>query len=360
MISPSRTSSPPSVPAGRNNQAPVDTESSDQVANIPLGPVVPLSRASPELGLTEVEGQYMDPTSGLAFLQRAWKRLSGHGLQQRPLSSRIPDHSDDVFKQSQQCAGDKPLETNVGRQESPLNMPDPETATELLAFYFDVCIATYRFLHRPSVYKWMHQLQDNAEKGHSLSRDIGEMKASVVLTALAIATFHRGKSKDGRSPEEANSAIRDSDRLFVAAINLSDRATGYPSVESVQAKLIHTLYLLHSSRMNNAWYVFGNAIQTIAAMGLHRKTSRVRFMANNGAPGDYILSQCRRRCFWVAYTLDTYLGVILGRPRHYNDDSIDQEFPDAVNDEDMTSAGPLAGSRRYKDCDTESLIYHAK
>jgi hypothetical protein len=60
----------------------------------------------------------------------------------------------------------------------------------------------------------------------------------------------------------------------------------------------------------------------------------------------------------VAYILDKYLGVIFGRPRHYHDEDIDQKFPDLVNDEDMTSAGPNGTSSN--DCHVESLVYHAK
>jgi hypothetical protein len=39
------------------------------------------SRASPELDAAEIEGQYSDPTSGLTFLHRAYRRFSSHRRQ---------------------------------------------------------------------------------------------------------------------------------------------------------------------------------------------------------------------------------------------------------------------------------------
>ncbi|KAK2015956.1 hypothetical protein LZ32DRAFT_689309 [Colletotrichum eremochloae] len=47
------------------------------------------------------------------------------------------------------------------------------------------------------------------------------------------------------------------------------------------------------------------------------------------------------RTFWKAYVLDKYLGVVLGRPRHFHDDDIDQGYPDRIDDEDMTAQGPV-------------------
>jgi hypothetical protein len=61
----------------------------------------------------------------------------------------------------------------------------------------------------------------------------------------------------------------------------------------------------------------------------------------------------------VAYTIDKYLAVVFGRPRLYHDEDIDQDFPDCVNDEDMTPQG-RAAHEPQSDCHMDSLINHAK
>ncbi|KAG6354198.1 hypothetical protein INS49_004802 [Diaporthe citri] len=54
---------------------------------------------------------------------------------------------------------------------------------------------------------------------------------------------------------------------------------------------------------------------------------------------DYVYKQCRKRTFWTAYILEKYLGVVTGRPRHFHDDDLDQDYPDGVNDADMSMDG---------------------
>lgn len=258
--------------------------------------------------------------------------------------------------QTQMTAGDKPYDVDVRGEArfSPLEtLPDRETAIELVASYFEVCIATYRFLHRPTVERWLAIIEHNRQSGRPVSSGLGETRASLVLVVVAIAAFHRGKLRG-----EEN--IRWSDRVFLAAAELLDSATGYPSFESVQARLIQVLYLLHTSRMNQAWYVFGSVLQLISAIGLHRREDRSRKVGpSTDTQPDYVRSQMCQRTFWTAYILDQYLGVLFGRPRHFHDGDIDQVMPELVDDEDMTTEGPRP-SLTPKDCSLASLVFHAK
>lgn len=111
--------------------------------------------------------------------------------------------------------------------------------------------------------------------------------------------------------------------------------------------------------MNQAWYTFGNVIPVISALGLHRKATRHRGGGGQIPAMDYISSECCKRTFWVVYTLDKYLAVVFGRPRFYHDDDIDQDYPDRVNDEDMTPQGPSL-SEPLVDCHIDALIFHAR
>ncbi|KAK2059828.1 fungal-specific transcription factor domain-containing protein [Colletotrichum caudatum] len=313
----------------------------------------PASRASPELGMAEIQGQIFDPTSGVTFLHRAWKRLSRHD------SSIVPaELSASTEGQPLMLAGDKPLPPVTDDDVANLALPDSKELQDLLALYFDVCIATYRVLHRPSVEAWLGVVVDNLSRGKPVWQDIGRGKASIVLAALAVSTAHQEKSKGSGSQDDETPSLAKSDRLFCVALRLSERETGLPRLESAQSRLIQVLYLLTTSRMNRAWYAFGNALQIISALGMHRRTAKKRHPAAGGA--DFIQAQCRMRTFWTAYVLDKYLGVILGRPRHFHDDDIDQDYPDRIEDEDMTAHGPAERSEEHPDCHIDALIFHAK
>ena len=115
----------------------------------------PPSRASPGL---EVAGQYSDTTSGLSFLHRAWRRISN---KESTVNGQIGSAEDSQLLMS---AGDKPFR-EIGQME----MPSPERSHALLDLYFDVCIATYRLLHRPTVEAWLARVNENVQSNLPLS-----------------------------------------------------------------------------------------------------------------------------------------------------------------------------------------------
>ncbi|KAH7635960.1 fungal-specific transcription factor domain-containing protein [Sordaria sp. MPI-SDFR-AT-0083] len=149
------------------------------------------------------------------------------------------------------------------------------------------------------------------------------------------------------------------DALLNMAVSLTDAETGEPRLDSVQARLLQDMYLLSTCRYNKAWYTFGNTLQMITGLGLHRRLGRNRGLGRDiKERPDYAKIQCERRTFWTAYIIDKQLSMVLGRPSHFRDDFIDQELPDAVNDEDMGPTGPV---RPHKgDCYMEALLSHAK
>jgi hypothetical protein len=94
---------------------------------------------------------------------------------------------------------------------------------------------------------------------------------------------------------------------------------GQIRLASVQARLSQCFYLLSQSRVNHCWSLFGQVAHLALALGMHRQR-RIE-------PPDARLSiesQCRKRTFWCAYSLDCYLSAALGRPRTFHDEDIDQ------------------------------------
>lgn len=65
---------------------------------------------------------------------------------------------------------------------------------------------------------------------------------------------------------------------------------------------------------------------------------------------------CRKRVFWSAYTLDRYLSVILGRPRIFRDEDIDQSLPERFV---STVHKPTTGLRANQSV-WDGPIYHAR
>ncbi|PLB47725.1 hypothetical protein P170DRAFT_196095 [Aspergillus steynii IBT 23096] len=307
------------------------------------------SCASPE---QEAEGQYFDPTSGLNFLHRAWKKL----LMQKDGSSSH-DSNDAERNQLLTSAGDRPLHID---DDAPENfMPDALTARKLQEFYFETCVVTYRMFHRQTVEGWMEIFLKDQRDKMPFGRSLGNSRTAILLTIMAIATLRLEKVNKAVSTEDESLVLQRSDRLFCAGMTLVDREMGFPRLESAQARLIQVLYLLQTGRMNKGWYTFGNAFHITLSLGMHRRRDLKRDFPFTSRRQNYINSECYKRTFWAAYIIDKYLSVVFGRPRLYQDEDIDQTFPDSVNDEDMTPQGSTA-SDDPADCHIDALIFHAK
>lgn len=306
------------------------------------------SRASPD---NEIEGQYFDPTSGLDFLHRAWRKLL---IQKNDSTSYDP--SDTERNQLLTSAGDRPF--HVDNSASDSFIPDACTARKLQEYYFETCVVTYRMFHRQSVEAWMEKFLEDRQSQRPFA-SLGNSRTAILLTIMAIATLRLEKANGEISEVDESLALRRSDHLFCAGMRLTDMERGFPRLESAQARLIQVLYLLQTARMNKGWYTFGNAFHITLSLGMHRRRVKNRDFPFTSRRQNYITSECYKRTFWAAYIIDKYLSVVLGRPQLYQDEDIDQNFPDRVNDEDMTLQGPSI-SDDPADCHIDALIFHAK
>ena len=97
---------------------------------------------------------------------------------------------------------------------------------------------------------------------------------------------------------------------------------------SLQAVLFQIMFLQSSAKLATCYSYIGVALRSAIRMGLHRSISR-----------DFnpVERETRRRVFWTIRKMDIYVGAILGLPKMLNDDDIDQELPQEVEDEYISS-----------------------
>jgi len=207
-------------------------------------------------------------------------------------------------------------------------------ATSLVKTYFQLAMVSWRFLHQGRIEAWT-QAACTDEEWYSMY----PTKKSILEAVWALANHH------------TNGPGITSDLFFLDSVASLERESGPPRLESVQARLAQCFYLLATSRITQAWYTFGSAAQLVAMLGLERKQ-------RHHDTDDYIEVECRKRTFWVVYTLEKYFSFIMSSSRGFSDEAIDQDLPEAVNDEYMTPEGSSA-QRKYNST-TSALIGHAK
>ncbi|KAB2571371.1 putative transcriptional regulatory protein [Lasiodiplodia theobromae] len=270
------------------------------------------SRNSPEPSQNDQQGHYVGPASGASFLLRIQRKLL---RQQSGLMSSAGSESASIF-----TFGDLPLPDDepCGMDGSFFVLPPQPDAEALLARYFDFAAATHRFLHRPTVEGWLRELYET--NGAMRERAAARSRLALLFMVFAQAGNTRCAGMTGREYSSA--------RFFSAAEHQLSAEKGEIRLTSVQARLVQCFWLLGQSRINHCWSLFGTTAHLVLALGMHRKR-RI------DSSVDYIDLECRKRTFWCAYNLDTYLSAALGRPRTFHDEDIDQEFPTCVNDSDL-------------------------
>ncbi|KAE8356500.1 fungal-specific transcription factor domain-containing protein [Aspergillus coremiiformis] len=277
-------------------------------------------RNSPDPVVTDFEGNYLGPASGLSFLNRVWRRLHQDEIRAIPgeLRREPSSKSTSVF-----MFGDRPYSDS---RQAGFTLPSFTRAQELVEAYFDFSMVTYRFLHRGTVGDWLKQVYESNIS--SLNPPVGPMVArtAIILNIFALSSLYVELNR-----ENDIEVWNGSERWYATSKYLLSLESGPPRLESVQARLGQCLYLLSSSRANECWYAFGTALQLVTALGLHRRYPAQ--LSKNG--NTYLEREIRKRIFWSTYTLDKYLSAMFGRPRLIHDEDHDQDLPDEVNDEDM-------------------------
>jgi hypothetical protein len=124
------------------------------------------SRNSPEASQTDLQGHYVGPSSGVSFLLRVQKKL-------HQSASSSQDASIFTF-------GDAPL---LDLDSSIFVLPPKADAEALLARYFDFAVPTHRFLHRPTVERWLEEFYET--KG--MMRDKRDAPSRTALLFMVFA-----------------------------------------------------------------------------------------------------------------------------------------------------------------------------
>jgi hypothetical protein len=274
------------------------------------------SRQSPAIGLVNDDSQYLGPTAGETFIRRAWKRIN------RERRSIQRDGHDTSFSRVYSSASLEGESSLLGAVIPP--RMTYHRAMTLVTFYFDCAMISYRFLDSHSVKSWVGMLYaEDAANSDDCWQVLGPYKSSILLMIFATGLRYMEGSGDIDRHGSPSSQI-----FFLAARQSLRNQAERHQLETVQARLAYSLYLLATSKLEWSWYVLGRTVQMITALGIHRKKDG--FVSTDSG---YMETQLIRRCFWTAYALDRYVSVIVGRPRLIVDSLFDQLFPDRIDDD---------------------------
>lgn len=151
------------------------------------------SRDSPDPVTTDLEGNYLGPSSGISFLNRVWQRLhqDESSVITGELRNECSSRNTSVF-----MFGDKPYPSP---HEPGFMLPPFDKAQELVDTYFDHAIVTYRFLIKGSVEAWLKQVYDNNISFANMPTGPMVARTAIVLMVFAVATLYEEQHPGGRA-----------------------------------------------------------------------------------------------------------------------------------------------------------------
>ncbi|OAL30010.1 hypothetical protein AYO22_01916 [Fonsecaea multimorphosa] len=295
-------------------------------------------RHSPSRGVINDDSQYLGPTAGETFISRSWRRIR----RDHYMTRFSPSHTGTLSPEAD--SNNRHVESSA-HPAVVLPQITHQQATDLVRFYFDVAVVSYRFLNSKSVLGWVDDLfAGDSAISESYRQTLGPYKASILFMLFATSLHYQEISG-----EAVISGSRMSKAFLTAGRQSLKMQKHYHRLETVQARLAHSIYLLATSKLEASWYVLGRTVQIMTALGMHRK--------GHEHPSSFRTEiQSIRRCFWTAYTLDRYVSIILGRPRLIFDDLFDQPFPERIDDDypELTFSDWAATPNFGLDCRIES------
>ncbi|KAA8643610.1 fungal specific transcription factor domain-containing protein [Aspergillus tanneri] len=148
-----------------------------------------------------------------------------------------------------------------------------------------------------------------------------------LLMAFAIGTqFAYMQTKPGQSNPPFSEEIPDDHiglELYRFSCRLIPDMITIASVETVQAFLLLGVYTLPIDTSGLAYTYFGLAIKMAIQNGMHRKYS--------GATLDPLTIELRNRLWWSAYSLESRISILHGRPVSISRVDFDTDMPTEVN-----------------------------
>lgn len=306
------------VPATAAPSTPLQQEAQSSLITHGASPV-PSQRTSVDPEVSIDNGVAIGPSSGVSFL---YKWHEGVDNPQKigdsaPLASY----------------GDVPLP-----RVPKANLPTLEEGYLLVNHYFMYAMPTFRFFHQQTLQRWMVDLIERK------ALPAAEAASVLIVWAQALVSGATNTDDERPIPRRSLSYYEQSRTLLATEV-------GPMSLASVEARLATCLYLLSVSHICECRFLFSFTHTLAIAMGLHRQSPQ----RHKVSP---LASERRKRAFWSIYSIDGYLSVMLGQPRHLRDEDLDQDYPLNVDDLVLDSATDLTLVPHHGNL--EAFIYHAR
>lgn len=253
-----------------------------------------------------------------------------------------------------------PKDLNLFTLQVPL--PSKDTAIRLIENAWLESFVVFRFYHRPSFIKNLHEVYSMPP--HEYSEQLIKFLPAL-YSVMAVGSLFSEKNKKARNQSkkfkkfdnnegnesnyseeanldltgEENESVTDEEdddeegfKYFLAARNMIDLSNS-SDLHSIQTIVMLFMFLQCSARLSTCYIFIGFAMRSALREGYHR-------FIPEGTPGYTLLDiEMRKRTFFTIYKMDIYVNNMLGLPKAISSNDFDQQLPLEFEDEFITDEG---------------------
>ncbi|OBA28684.1 hypothetical protein HANVADRAFT_15151, partial [Hanseniaspora valbyensis NRRL Y-1626] len=221
-------------------------------------------------------------------------------------------------------------------------MPPKEKAFDYMQTTWNIACISFRFYHRPTVYKLLESVYEVKEKGidiDDLSNFNFEQRKALPLFYLIFACgllfINEQKAKESNNILEFFTRQEQSENFgldyFESGKKLLDFINGSDN-RTIQTLFMMSLYCQFTARLPESYTYNSLAITAVLKKSFYKKQ-----LGNTAQYKDPLQGEVIKRMFWSCYKTEIYMSTILGHPIKLKLKDITQDFPMDTEDENISN-----------------------
>ncbi|KAG5656749.1 hypothetical protein KAF25_010302 [Fusarium avenaceum] len=216
----------------------------------------------------------------------------------------------------------------AGPKETAINnttiaLPSRDTANSLIDTFFSQYQVQYPILDQKEFTKSVSDFYDrqDARADHSQSEPGDVWTRFMLNMVLAISLIFMSSDHD-----DSLTISKGFTANAMADVSLIMQTK---NVQSVQCLLLLLLLSILDSTSAPVWYISGLCMRMCIDLGYHsEKTIAIASSAREGEVEKSNEADTKRRLFWVTFSFDRTLNILLGRPFTFDDFTVDIHLPE--------------------------------
>ncbi|KAL3479783.1 fungal-specific transcription factor domain-containing protein [Aspergillus californicus] len=188
---------------------------------------------------------------------------------------------------------------------------------QLINIFFQEWAPLYPVVHRPTILKAYEQYLSNSESYQGNKHDVVQLNLIFGVAALSAA------SRTNQDP----SFFEDNWSPMLESLS------GEISIPTLQCYALAQMYCMTKGDYSSVLRYRSLAVGLCHQLRLHQ--SQKRFSSNS------LLAETRKKVFWCQYVLDRFCAAFTGLPVALKEEDIHTEYPEDIDDENVTETGFL-------------------